>query len=389
MICRTQVPIGAGRRLAFEDNFCFFISSLRISFLEIGNSPLRAASRWIRRIVFAIAILAALAISCRPIQASVGGSISGTVSDASGSVVANASITLREVDTGLLYRARTDGKGEYMFPVLSVGRYELDIAALGFRGYQRKGIVLDTNAALALDATLAVGDVAETVHVTDNTMHVETSSTQMGEAISGRQMTAVPLNGRSYTDLLSLQPGVAPATSITSSTVQDVGATILDPSGTLNPGTISVNGQRESANYFSVNGADSEEGVNGGSAIVPNLDAIAEFRILTGNFDAEYGEFSGGQINVITKSGSNKFHGDAFEFLRNTDLDARNYFLPLVAHSGKTSSAARWAGRCGMTKSFSSSTIKGRGRRRESIPASSAFRRTQIAWEIWLTLPAT
>ena len=89
-----------------------------------------------------------------------------------------------------------------------------------------------------------------------------------------------------------------------------------------------MNGQRESANYFSVNGTDSEEGVNDGSAIVRNLDAIAEFRILTGNFDAEYGEFSGGQINVVTKSGSNEFHGDAFEFLRNTDLDARNYFSP-------------------------------------------------------------
>ena len=118
------------------------------------------------------------------------------------------------------------------------------------------------------------------------------------------------------------------STSITSSTVQDVGATILNPSGTLNPGTISVNGQRESANYFSVNGSDVEEDVNAGTAIIPNLDSIAEFRIITSNFDAEYGEFSGGQISVITKSGTNAFHGNAFEFLRNTDLDARNYFSP-------------------------------------------------------------
>ncbi len=157
---------------------------------------------------------------------------------------------------------------------------------------------------------------------------METTSTQLGQVITGRQMTAVPLDGRSYTDLLSLQPGVAPQTSITSTTVQDVGATILNPSGTLNPGTISVNGQREFANYFSVNGADVEEDVNAGTAIIPNLDAIDEFRIITSNFDAEYGEFSGGQINVVTKSGSNGFHGNAFEFLRNTDLDARNYFSP-------------------------------------------------------------
>jgi TonB dependent receptor len=159
-------------------------------------------------------------------------------------------------------------------------------------------------------------------------LHVETASTQLGQVITGRQITAVPLDGRSYTDLLSLQPGVAPQTSITSTTVQDVGATVLNPSGTLDPGTIAVNGQREFANYFSVNGADVEEDVNAGTAIVPNLDAIDEFRIITSNFDAEYGEFSGGQINVITKSGSNSFHGNAFEFLRNTDLDARNYFSP-------------------------------------------------------------
>ena len=260
--------------------------------------------------------------------ASVGGSISGTVKDPSGSVVPNAEVTIKEVGTGASYQTHTDSKGHYTFPVLPVGHYELDVKASGFSGYQRKDVVLDTNAALSLDASLQVGGIAQTVSVTDNTLHVETTSTQMGQVISGRQMTAVPLDGRSYTDLLSLQPGVAPGTSITSSTVQDVGATILNPSGTLNPGTISVNGQREFANYFSVNGSDAEEDVNAGTAIIPNLDAIAEFRIITSNFDAEYGEYSGGQISVITKSGSNGFHGGAFDFLRNTDLDARNYFSP-------------------------------------------------------------
>lgn len=213
-------------------------------------------------------------------------------------------------------------------PVLPVGHYELDVEAPGFRGYRRKDIALNTNAALTLNVPLEVGSVTQTVSVNDNTLHVETTSTQMGQVITGRQMTAVPLNGRSYTDLLSLQPGVVPATAITSSTVQDVGATILNPSGTLNSGNLSVNGQREMANYFSVNGSDVEEDVNNGTAIIPNLDAIAEFRIITSNFDAEYGEFSGGQVNVVTKSGSNALHGNAFEFLRNTDLDARNYFSP-------------------------------------------------------------
>ena len=175
---------------------------------------------------------------------------------------------------------------------------------------------------------LEVGDRSDAVTVAESQLEVETTSTQVGEVITSQRMTAVPLNGRSFTDLLSLQPGVAPATSLTPDTVQDVGASALSPSGDLNPGTISINGQREFANSFLVNGSDVEEDVNMGAAIVPNLDSIDEFRILTNNFDAEYGEFSGGQINVVTKSGTNAFHGDAFEFLRNTDLDARNYFSP-------------------------------------------------------------
>jgi hypothetical protein len=258
----------------------------------------------------------------------VGGSLSGTVTDSAGKAVAGASVSVHELATGLTYQARSDASGYFTLPVLPVGRYQLEIHTPGFRTYQRKDIVLDTNAALRLDATLAVGSVDETVSVNDETLHVETTGTQLGQVISGRQMTSVPLNGRSFTDLLSLQAGVAPSTSITNTTVQDVGATVLNPSGDLNPGTLSVNGQREFANFFSVNGSDVEEDVNAGTAIIPNLDSIAEFRILTSNFDAEYGEFSGGQISVVTKSGNNHLHGSAFDFLRNTDLDARNYFSP-------------------------------------------------------------
>ena len=259
---------------------------------------------------------------------STGGSISGTVKDPAGKVVPGAAIEVHETSTGAVQKTRTDSKGYYVLPTLPVGRYEVDIQAAGFSVYQRKDIVLDTDASLSVDATLEVGSVAETVSVTEDSLHVETVNTQMGEVITGHQMTSVPLDGRSYTDLLSLQPGVAPETSITSNTVQDVGATVLSPSGTLNAGTISVNGQREFANVFIVNGANAEEDVNEGTAIVPNLDSIAEFRIVTNNFDSEYGEYSGGQIHVVTKSGTNAFHGGAFQFLRNTDLDARNYFSP-------------------------------------------------------------
>jgi len=261
-------------------------------------------------------------------RAGVSGSISGVVQDSSGAAIAQASVALVSSTTAVRQSSVSDDRGAYTFPVLPVGGYVLEVNHPGFRPYRRTGIILDTNDVLRLDVVLQVGGRSDAVTVSDSAVHLETYSSQMGEVISSEQMNAVPLNGRSYTDLLALQPGVAPATSINSNTVQDVGASALSPSGDLNPGTLSINGQREFANAFIVNGSDSEEDVNMGTAIIPNLDSIAEFRILTSNFDAEYGEFSGGQITVITKSGGNAFHGDAFEFLRNTDLDARNYFSP-------------------------------------------------------------
>jgi hypothetical protein len=260
--------------------------------------------------------------------AGVGGSISGTVTDSTGAVIAKASVRVTNVDTGVQQTVTSDEKGLYSFLNLSIGHYTLAVSVPGFRPYARANIAIDVNSALLIDPVLELGEKKESVQINDTSAQVETASSQLGEVITGTEMTAVPLNGRSYTDLLALQPGVAPVTSITSETVQDVGASALNPSGDLNPGTVSINGQREFANAFIVNGSDVEEDVNMGAAIVPNLDSIAEFRILTSNFDAEYGEFSGGQINVVTKSGTNAFHGDVFEFLRNTNLDARNYFSP-------------------------------------------------------------
>ncbi|HEY4903017.1 MAG TPA: carboxypeptidase regulatory-like domain-containing protein [Candidatus Sulfotelmatobacter sp.] len=273
-------------------------------------------------------ILFLLALFAAASWASVSGSISGTVKDPSNALVAQAEVTAINLGSGVHQSAITDDKGFYTFPVLLIGHYDVEIVRSGFKPYRRTGVVVDANSLIVLDAALQVGERSDAVTVSDSAVHVETYGSQMGEVINSDQMNAVPLDGRSYTDLLSLQAGVAPSTSINSNTVQDVGASALSPSGDLNPGTISINGQREFANAFIVNGSDSEEDVNMGTAIIPNLDSIAEFRILTSNFDAEYGEFSGGQINVVTKSGTNAFHGDLFEFLRNTDLDARNYFSP-------------------------------------------------------------
>ncbi|MGD0514512.1 MAG: carboxypeptidase regulatory-like domain-containing protein [Terriglobales bacterium] len=254
--------------------------------------------------------------------------MSGTVKDASNAVVTNAAVTATNVETGVLLQITTNGQGFYSFPNLAIGRYNIAIQKTGFNPYQRTGIGVDANSALVVDAVLEVGARSQAITVNETAAHVDTSDTQIGEVISATKMTTVPLDGRSYTDLLALQPGVVPATSLTSNTQQDVGVSALSPSGGLNPGTISINGQREFSNAFIVNGSDAEEDVNSGAAIIPNLDSIAEFRILTSNSDAEYGGHSGGQINVVTKSGTNQFHGDVFEFLRNTNLDARNYFSP-------------------------------------------------------------
>ncbi len=272
--------------------------------------------------------LLSLALVGSALWASDGGNLSGTITDPAGGAVPGAKVTATEIATAVKQTITADGRGFYSFQSLPVGHYDVEAEASGFKPVRRTGVEIDIDSKLVVDVSLSLGERTEAVTVSASAVHVETADTQKGEVISGTQMTTVPLNGRSYTDLLSLQSGVVPVTSLTSDTQQDVGVSAFSPSGGLNPGTISINGQREFANSFVLNGSDVEEDVNMGAAIVPNLDSIAEFRILTSNFDAEHGEFSGGQIDVVTKSGTNAFHGDAFEYQRNTDFDARNYFSP-------------------------------------------------------------
>src|SRR5271166_3045277 len=271
----------------------------------------------------AFAVAAVVVFASGFALASITGSISGVVTDATGAVVSGASVVAVDTQTGVRASVTTDTKGFYNLPSLAIGTYDLEIRLTGFKTYRKTGLVIDANSALRADATLDVGSATEHVDVTTDAVHVETQSTQMGEVITSKRIEAVPLNGRSYTDLLSLQPGVSPYTSSDTTTP---GVSDRSPSGGLNSGNQSVNGQRETANGFMVNGSNVEEGKNNGAAIIPNLDSISEFRIITNNFDAEYGNYSGGQINVVTKSGTNSFHGSGFEFLRNTALDAKNYY---------------------------------------------------------------
>ncbi len=338
--------------LRFRKRYLFFSGHLSGSEPRTRKTP----SRTLNVFLTLMALLLWHAVSAR---ASVGGGISGTVTDQSGAAFPKANVVAINIDTGFRRSVSSDDKGFYSFASLPVGRYNLEVQGEGFRTYRRTGIVIDANSVMRVDAILQLGVRSDAVTVLENPLQVETTSTQVGEVIGGAQLTAVPLNGRSFTDLLALQPGVAPVTSITSDTVQDVGASALSPSGDLNPGTVSINGQREFANSFLVNGSDVEEDVNIGAAIVPNLDSIAQFRILTSNFDAEYGEFSGGQINVVTKSGTNAFHGDIFEFLRNTDLDARNYFSSARGVFDQNQFGATFGGRIRKNKIFFFSDYQG------------------------------
>jgi hypothetical protein len=260
--------------------------------------------------------------------AGLGGSISGSISDPHNLAVSGARVTSINTATNVRQSVTTDASGIYSFVDLPVGKYDLEVEAKGFRTYRRTGLSIDASSALRADIPLTLGDRSEEMTVSASALHVETVDTQLGEVISGSQIEGVPLNGRSFTDLLALQPGVAPTTTITGNSIQAAGAAILAPSGDLNPGTISMNGQREYSNGFMVNDSDVVERFTMGAAVIPNLDSIAEFRVLTGNFDAEYGNYSGGRISVVTKSGTNGFHGEGFEFLRNTDLDSRNFFSP-------------------------------------------------------------
>jgi len=266
--------------------------------------------------------------------AQVGGRITGVVKDPSDAAIPGATVSVANATTGAMRTATTDSEGAYSFPALAVGQYDLDASFPGFLPQRRTGLVIDVNSALQVDIKLQLAGQSQAVTVSAEAglVHVEKADTQLGLTIDSQRITEVPLNGRSYTDLLAVQSGVAPVTtSATSSTSSGGGFGAVAVSGNLDPGLFSVNGQRESANGFILNGANVEESIAEGAAVIPNLDSIQEFRLLTGNFDAEYGNYSGGLVSVVTKSGANQLHGSAFEFLRNTNLDARGFFDPTRA----------------------------------------------------------
>ncbi len=297
--------------------------------LHTGEIGIRGKALF--RIAVAVFLIFSSWFAAGSIRAAAGGSISGTVKDSTDAAIPDTAVIARNVDTGAQQTVNANAEGFYSFTVLPVGHYEIETFRPGFKPYKRTGLVIDIDTKLQIDVILEVGEQSQQVTVSATATTVDTTpetiSTNLGEVVPASQVEAIPLNGRSYTDLLAIQPGVSPVSTQTPTSVIMAGVTgTINPSGDLNPGNVSIDGQRESANGFMVNGTDVQEHMNGGTSVIPNLDSIDEFRVLTNNFDPEYGNYNGGMINVVTKSGTNSFHGDAFEFLRNTSLDAKNFF---------------------------------------------------------------
>ncbi|HEV2961577.1 MAG TPA: carboxypeptidase regulatory-like domain-containing protein, partial [Candidatus Angelobacter sp.] len=244
-------------------------------------------------------------------------SLAGTVRDKSGAIVPNASVVVSNPATSSSRAVTSNGDGEYLAAALPAGAYNVVVTAQGFRKFEAKGVVLRVAQKSRIDVTLEVGTVSTEVVVQgEGLTNVETESSEMGGTITGKQITQLELNGRNFTQLITLIPGVSNQTG------QDEGTV-----GVFGNVQFSVNGGRTEYNNWEIDGGDSmDNGSNSTLNVYPSLDAIAEFRVLTSNYGAQYGRNGSGTVEVQTKSGTKSFHGDAYEFVRNDIFNARNFF---------------------------------------------------------------
>jgi hypothetical protein len=276
-----------------------------------------SSSIWRRPLAFCLAVsslLAALAI-CSSGQ-STGGRIVGRVADPTGAVLAGVTITLVNQATGVARTAATNDSGDYNFVEVVPGTYRLEFELTGFKKNVQKDVILDVNQVITLNSALTIGAQQEIVEVTSEVPQVDTTSTQLGAVINDRSVNELPLNTRDTYQFLQLQPGVQ-------SQLGSSGSLFY---GSDEAGSVSVNGGRARANNFSVNGGDANDQFVNLPTIQPSPDSIAEFRVITNTFDAEYGRNSGAVVNVITKSGTNQLHGNVYEYFRNKVLNAQGYF---------------------------------------------------------------
>jgi hypothetical protein len=250
----------------------------------------------------------------------------GTVRDPQGSVIPKATVTLTNQETGIEAKTSSDENGNFLFGPVKVGRYSITAEAGGFSKAVATGIAVDVGARQRVDLTMAVGQVTESVNVTGVASALETDSSEHGQVINTQQVVELPLNGRNYADLALLA----------TNTIKSPIAISFSASGTPREGSFNVNGMRSTYNNFLLDGLDnnmygtSNQGYSS-QTVQPSPDAIAEFKVITTNYSAEYGRVGGAVVNAVMKSGTNAFHGTAYEFLRNTALNADGFqFTPLL-----------------------------------------------------------
>jgi hypothetical protein len=255
------------------------------------------------------------------------GSIRGTVLDPSNAIVSAATVTAKQVETGLTRAAVTDRQGAFVLVELPIGHYQLEVHAQGFEGYLQQGISLDVNETATVSIHLKVGSETQQVEVKANAELIQNTVSSLGQTVMEREILDLPLDGRDFAQLGVLQPGVVPLTP----GLLQAGGGLRDNQG------YAVDGQRPESNNFLIDGADNVNAVDAGFVLKPPIDAIAEFRIMTHNANAEFGRNTGSTTNIITRSGSNSFHGAAWEFLRNDAFDASDYFTQTVQDVGRES----------------------------------------------------
>ena len=291
----------------------------------------------------------------------IAGSIRGAVLDATGAVVSGARVAAVQTETGLVRSTTSDGLGGYVFVELPVGHYRIEAEAKGFQKYVQDGISLDVNQTATVTVHLAVGTPTESVHVAADASQIETTSTNLGKTVGERDVLDLPLNGRNFSQLGLLQPGVFPITP-----------GLAEAGGSLRNGqAYAVNGQRPESNNFLIDGANNYNAVDGGLVIQMPIDAIAEFRILTHTANAEFGHSTGSTTNIVTRSGTNAFHGAAWEFLRNNVLDAKSFFAQDVEPLKRNQFGGTFGGPIRRDKTFFFGYYEGlRNRQGETVSAT-------------------
>ena len=248
------------------------------------------------------------------------GTILGTVTDATGAVIPGAKVTVTNMGTNQARETSTDANGRYVVTLLPVGRYSIKVNATGFGEGVSSDLVLEVQANLTVDFSLSPAAVGEVIEVTGNVLQVDTTTATLGQVIHQQQVEDLPLNGRNFVQLGWLAPGV---TKGEGTFLNNRGNTEVSIRGSV---SLSVQGMRENTNDWLLDGVDNNELTAGAISILPSVEGIQEFKVLTFNYSAEYGSRSSATILVVTKGGSNAFHGTVFEFFRNDKLDARNFF---------------------------------------------------------------